>query len=470
MRLESLRDTFDVAIIGAGPAGLAAAAVTAGAGLATLVVDENAGPGGQIYRAVTTSPVKRRDILGEDYWAGERLVADAVRSGAAMLDATTVWSLDRDLAIGLSRDGSARMITARRVIIATGAQERPFPIPGWTLPGVMTAGGVQTMLKASGLVPAGETVIAGTGPLLWLLASQLVRAGVAIAAILDTTPRAAYLKAAPHAAGFVLSPLFAKGLALRREVAAKVRVIAGVTEIRAAGFGKLASVTYAAGGRQETLPVDNLLLHQGVVPNVNLAMAAGCQHRWDARQLCFVPVLDADGLSSVPGIAIAGDGAGIAGAWAAEERGRLAGVAAVRALAPQASAPDGQAIRQRLARHEAARGFLETLFQPPRQFRVPPSDDTIVCRCEEVTAGTVREAARLGCEGPNQLKAFTRCGMGPCQGRLCGLTVTEIIAETRGLSPEVVGSYRLRPPVKPISLGELARMPASAAAVKAVVR
>ncbi|MEZ5730664.1 MAG: NAD(P)/FAD-dependent oxidoreductase, partial [Burkholderiaceae bacterium] len=315
-----------------------------------------------------------------------------------------------------------------------------------------------------------ETVIAGTGPLLWLLAAQLVRAGARIAAILDTTERRGYLNAAPHAAGFLLSPLFRKGLALRREVARAVRVVTGVTDIRAAGFGKLASVTFFAGGRQETLSADTLLLHQGVVPNVNLAMAAGCAHRWDARQLCFVPELDADGQSSVPGIYIAGDGAGVAGAWAAEERGRLAAIAAVRGLVPSASVPDAQAIRQRLARHEASRGFLDTLFAPPRRFRVPQSDDTIVCRCEEVTAGAVREAARVGCEGPNQLKAFTRCGMGPCQGRLCGLTVTELIAEARGLSPATVGSYRLRPPVKPISLGELARMPASEAAVKAVVR
>lgn len=471
MKLDELRDKVDVAIIGAGPAGLAAAAIAAGAGLDTLVIDENAGPGGQIYRAITTTPVKNRDVLGPDYWVGADLVSAARASGAKILQGTTVWSLDREFVIGLSRDGAARLVTARRVIIATGAQERPFPIPGWTLPGVMTAGAAQTMLKSSGLVPNGETVIAGTGPLLWLLASQLVRAGAKIAAILDTTPRGAYLKAAPHAAGFLLSPLFKKGLALRREVSAKVRVVSGVSDIRAAGYEKLASVTFTAGaGKPETLPVDNLLLHQGVVPNVNLAMAAGCAHQWDERQFCFVPTLDADGQSSVPGIYIAGDGAGIAGASAAEERGRVAAIAAVQALSPTATVPDAQAIRQRLARHERARSFLDTLFAPPRQFRVPQGDDTIVCRCEEVTAGTVREVARLGCEGPNQLKSFTRCGMGPCQGRLCGLTVTELISDTLGLTPQVVGSYRLRSPVKPISLGELARMPASEKAVKAVVR
>ena len=180
-------------------------------------------------------------------------------------------------------------------------------------------------------------------------------------------------------------------------------------------------------------------------------------------------MLDSEGNTSVPGIAIAGDGAGIGGARAAEERGRLAAIAAVRALDPSARVIDEHEVRQALRRHERGRAFLDTLYQPPRQFRVPKGN-TIVCRCEEVTARQIRETAALGCEGPNQMKAFLRCGMGPCQGRLCGLTVTELIAEARGTSPQAVGYYRLRPPVKPIPLVELARLPASGDALKAVVR
>jgi len=212
-----------------------------------------------------------------------------------------------------------------------------------------------------------------------------------------------------------------------------------------------------------------VLLHQGVVPNVNLAMAAGVEHRWDPLQLCWSPVLDRDGTTSVPGIAIAGDGGGIAGASAAEDRGRIAGIAAVRALAPAAAVPDIDAVRKALARHQRGRAFVDTLYQPPRRFRVPDGD-TIVCRCEEVTARQIRETAALGCEGPNQMKAFLRCGMGPCQGRLCGLTVCELIAEERRTDPAKVGYYRLRPPVKPIPLAELARLPIDEEAAKAVVR
>jgi hypothetical protein len=336
----------------------------------------------------------------------------------------------------------------------------------------MTAGGVQTLLKAAGLVPEGRLVLAGTGPLLSLLAAQLLRAGARIEALLDTTPPRNTLRALPHAVGFALSPYLAKGLALRREVARQVRIVRGVTQIRAEGDGRLAEVAYVArSGREQRLAADVLALHQGVVPNVNLAMAAGIAHRWHPVQLCWVPVLDADGNSAIPGIAIAGDGAGIAGALAAEARGRLAGLAAVEALAPAqvARLPDRQVLAQALARTEAGRAFLDHLFAPPPRFRMPEGD-TIVCRCEEVTAAQIVDAVGSGAVGPNQVKAFLRCGMGPCQGRMCGLTVTELIATTRGVAPAEVGYYRLRPPVKPITLAELAAMAHTDRAVAAVVR
>ncbi len=461
MTLSTIRDAYDVVVVGAGPAGLAAATVAAEEGCSTLLVDENPGPGGQIYRAIASTPVTDRAVLGQDYWHGEGLVEAARTSGATILQGATVWSLDPSLEIGLSQGGHARMIQAHRVILATGAMERPFPIPGWTLPGVMTAGAAQTLMKASGLVPEGRVVLAGTGPLLWLLAAQMLRAGGAIEAILDTTPRANYWRALPHALGFLASPLFAKGLGLMREVRAKVRVLGGVTALAAEGKGHLAAIRFSRGeGREQRMEADRLLLHQGVVPNVNLAMAAGVQHRWDEIQLCWSPVLDSNGNTSVEGIAIAGDGAGIAGARAAEERGRLAGIAAAKALGAR-TALDASRVAQALRRHEAGRAFLDRLYQPVKAFRVPDDDSTIVCRCEEVTAGQIRATVQLGCQGPTQMKSFLRCGMGPCQGRLCGLTVTETIAAARGLPPAEIGYYRLRPPVKPITLGELAALPAT---------
>jgi NADPH-dependent 2,4-dienoyl-CoA reductase/sulfur reductase-like enzyme len=392
-------------------------------------------------------------------------------SGAEIIQRATVWSLDRNLEVGVSVGGASSFVKARRVILATGALERPFPIPGWTLPGVMTAGAAQTMLKSSGLVPDGRTVIAGQGPLLWLLAAQILRLGGRIDRILDTTERRNYFAALPHAFAFMTSPYFAKGLALMREVRAKVPVVSGVSELAAAGDGQLATMTYAVGSRRETIPAELLLLHQGVVPNVNLAMAAGVEHRWDDLQLCWSPVLDHDGSTSVEGIAIAGDGAGIGGAGAAIVRGRIAARAAVEALAPAAAAKLAPmaTFGASLAKAERGRAFLDTLFRPARQFRIP-SGDTIVCRCEEVSAKDILDAVAIGATGPNQLKAYRRTGMGPCQGRLCGLTVTELMAQARGKSPQEIGYYRLRAPVKPITLAELAAVPKTEADVQAVVR
>src|SRR5262249_61794875 len=182
---------------------------------------------------------------------------------------------------------------ARRGIGAPASPERPFPMEGWPLPGVMTAGGAQTALKAQGLAPTGRTVIAGSGPLLWLLAAQLLRAGGKIEALLDTTPRDNWLRASFHLPDFVLSPYFAKGLKLLRDVRGKVAVHR-ITSLKAVGKERLEEVVFYAGGNERRLPADLLLLHQGVVPNVNLALAAGVAHEWNDRQLCFQPVLGAD--------------------------------------------------------------------------------------------------------------------------------------------------------------------------------
>ncbi|QEL23633.1 FAD-dependent oxidoreductase [Bosea sp. F3-2] len=478
--IEQLAESYDLVVVGAGPAGLSAAARAAGLGLTVLLADENPAPGGQIYRAITTTPVKDRAILGEDYWRGAEIVARFERSQASYAARCTVWSLGPDEAspgsfeLGLSVDGKARMIGARQVILATGAQERPFPIPGWTLPGVMTAGAAQIALKGAGIVPAGRTVIAGCGPLLYLLASQLAAARCEIVAVLDTTPRANWPKALAALPDFLRSPYLAKGLKLMAATRRKLRFVSNVTSLSAKGEGTLRQVGFEQGERQGAIACDTLLLHQGVIPSVNFSNAAGCAHAFDEEQHAWVPRVDAWLASSVPGIAIAGDGAGIGGAESAALRGEIAAFGAASRLGKLSEAErDRQAapIRAALMRLLHGRRFLDLLYRPAPQFLAPPQDETIICRCEEVTAGQVRDAAaRLGVTGPNQMKAFLRCGMGPCQGRLCGPTVVELIAQTRGTTPAEVGYYRLRPPVKPVTLAELAALPQTEAAVKAVVR
>ena len=462
-----------LAVIGAGPAGLAAAIEAARRGVDTVLLDEQPAPGGQIYRSITETPVRERAVLGADYWRGAALVEAFGTSGARHVPGAAVWSVAASGEIGLSIDGAARLLSAQRVILATGALERPMPIAGWTLPGVMTVGAVQILLKASGLVAERPIVLAGNGPLLWRFAAQHLAAGGIIAALLDTTPRGAWRAALAHLPGFLSSPYGGKGLALMAAVRSRVRVITHVTALAAAGSDRVSEVVYRRdAGPEQRLACDLLLLHQGVVPNLNLALAAGCRPVWDAAHLCFRPAVDAWGASDGARIAIAGDGAGIAGAEAAALRGALAGLdAAYRLGRITRAARDGDAsvLRAKLAPWMRGRALLDCLQRPAPAFRLPEGD-TLVCRCESVSARQVREAVALGVPGPNQLKAFLRCGMGPCQGRLCGLTVSELIADARGVSPAAIGYYRLRPPVKPITLAELASLPKTAAAVRAVAR
>jgi NADPH-dependent 2,4-dienoyl-CoA reductase/sulfur reductase-like enzyme len=480
--VSSFSERYDIVVVGAGPAGLAAATTCSELGASTLVLDENAGPGGQIYRAVTSTPVGAREILGEDYWRGAKLATVFRASSSSYARGATVWSvgpaLDESghseaLEIGVSLGGSARLIKAREVILATGALERPFPIPGWTLPGVMTAGAAQIALKSSGLVPDGRVVVAGCGPLLYLLTEQLRAAGANIVALIETTPRANWAQALRQFPDFIRSPYLTKGLKLLWGARRHLRIVSGATGLQASGDGRMTEVTFRRRGKEERLACDLLLLHQGVAPNINLSNATGCVHDWDDGQLAWIPRVDEWFLSTVPGVSIAGDGAGIAGAESAPLRGRIAAIAAATRLGLiGADERDRRAtpVRAELSRALRGRLFLDSLYRPAKQFRIPVEENVTVCRCEEVTAGQIRETVALGVVGPNQMKSFLRCGMGPCQGRLCGLTVTEMIADARGVPPQEVGYYRLRPPVKPVTLAELAALPKTEAATRAVVR
>ena len=182
----------DLAIVGAGPAGMAAAALAAKLGLDTLLIDEQEGPGGQIYRAIERAGTTGSSPLGADYLAGQPLVAALRASGARYRPATTVWHIDADGMLSLASNGASDTVDARRILLATGAIERPVPIPGWILPGVMTVGAAQILLKTADLVPDGRVVLAGQGPLLYLAALQLARAGAPPAALLETTPHENY--------------------------------------------------------------------------------------------------------------------------------------------------------------------------------------------------------------------------------------------------------------------------------------
>ncbi len=447
----------DLLIVGAGPAGMAAALEAARAGLAVTIVDEGGGPGGQIYRSILDGDPTLRQSLGADYAAGQALAEAFIAAPVERLfrsSAVMIEPRPDGFAIALSGGGRAELLTARTLLIATGALERPFPIAGWTLPGVMTAGAAQTLLKANALVPEGPVVLAGTGPLLLLLAAQYARLGFRPEALLDTTPSGSWRAALPHLPSFLTGPSFAKGLGLLREAMRATRIIRGVTALTAEGKGKLEAVRFTAKGVERKIVARTLLLHQGVAPQLNLAMASGVAYGWSDERLAFEPRLSDAGESTVPGLFLAGDCAGIAGAEAARHSGARVARAIAARLGRAVTADPSEALHHRALR---GRRFIDALYRPAGVFR-RPADDVIVCRCEEVTAGDIRRLARAGAQGPNQAKAMSRAGMGPCQGRLCGLTVAEIMAAELRSSPETVGHYRLRPPVKPMTLAEIAML------------
>jgi NAD(P)H-nitrite reductase large subunit len=244
-----------------------------------------------------------------------------------------------------------------------------------------------------------------------------------------------------------------------------------VTDIAIEGKNEAEAICFSAKGKTHRLAVDSVFLHQGVIPNNNLANASGCALVWNDGQKCFQPQLDGNGRSSMPAIYIAGDGSGIGGALVAEQSGRIAALAACQDIFPALATSLASKIvklQAQARRFERGRSFIDALYLPAQAFRAPTDRETIVCRCEEVTAGAIRDAAACNIAGPNQLKTMFRCGMGPCQGRMCSSTVTEILAEVQKRAPQTVGFYRLRAPVKPVPLGEIAALPQTPDAVFAV--
>ena len=453
----------ELVIIGGGPAGLAAAASAAKAGVECLLIDEQATPGGQIYRAVGTIPEQRAALLGPDYRCGRELVEQFNESGAGYLPSTTLWNLNAQREIGILCEGKASRMSTDRIIIASGAMERPVPFPGWTLPGVMTAGAGQILLKSSGLVPNDGLVLAGVGPLLLLLAWQYLHAGVTIHAILDMAPPDNLWKALPHLPGALLTHRYIlKGLryqlALKR---AGVRFFKGVSDLRAVGSDSLEAVEFNHRGGKQRIESPLLLSHFGVIPDSHLSRCAGCDHRWDLAQLCWRPVTDEWGNSSLDGIAVVGDGAGIGGAVAARHAGRVAGFESVHALGRMDAKQRDEAARedQRWMNDDLrVRPFLEALFRPPSALLSEPKDETLVCRCEEINAGVIRSAIRAGHKDANQIKFLTRCGMGPCQGRQCDNAVSQLVARELDVDTMIAGGYRIRPPIRPLTIEQLAAL------------
>lgn len=452
----SISASIDAIIIGAGPAGLATADVLASHNISVLLIDEQIGPGGQIWR--NTSP--------NHQWPS------VIYSPAStVIDINTQDTVD---VTWLQRTASGRIMRetrTRALIIATGAMERPLLFPGMQLPGVMGIGAVQSALKQAQLVPRGRGVIlAGQGPLLLLTIKQLMEQGASIDAVLDLWIPGTRLNSAKWLPGALAADpsLLFEGLQLLHGLRnTGIRIWKNVTALQAEGDGRVEQIHFVADGCQQTLPARLLAVHDGVLPNTQITRLLNLEHRWNKIQQSFAPLTQADGQSSHPRIWVAGDGAGIAGVDLAVQRGRLTGLAVAHTLEPAPTRASKNAynanahrLKCSISHRLPARHFIDALY-PPLPIDRLATADTIVCRCEAITLGTIHSAIAQGAVGPNRVKTFTRCGMGACQGRQCSTPLTRIVAHATGKPFDAIGALRIRPPLKPTLIADYLGMDVS---------
>jgi NADPH-dependent 2,4-dienoyl-CoA reductase/sulfur reductase-like enzyme len=458
-----MNDARRIVIVGAGPAGVRAAETLVAAGVRPIVIDENARWGGQIYRQPPANGGFERSK--KTLYGFEARKADALHTTMAALlphidyrPDTLAWACEAGRLDTLAA-GREISVPFSHLIIASGATDRVLPLPGWTLPGVYTLGAAQVALKAQGCVIGRRVVLAGTGPLLYLVAYQYAKAGARVAAVLDTSPFSRQIAATPKL--IRVPSTFAKGLYYVGWLKAHgIRIERGVQLVGIRGALNVESIEWrssSASSPSEVIECDAVGVSFGLKPETQLADLAGCRFRFDALNRCWLPELDSAGRSSVRGLYLAGDGAGIAGADAAELTGRRAALALLDDLGiahPRGPGmTDAASLERGLQRIAVFRAGIETAFAPPAQCAAQWPDDMTVCRCEEIDAGTLRRCIRGGeASEINRLKALTRVGMGRCQGRMCGEAALHLLAEETGRPLEAVGRLRSQPPVKPIPL------------------
>ena len=444
--------TLPPLIVGAGPAGIRAAATLVAAGLRPIVIDEAPASGGQIYRQ-PLMPDGRSSFLryGSEASKADRLHAEFVALGDRIdyHPSTLVWNIAPGEA-HLYRDGTTTRLAFHGAILATGAMDRTLPLPGWTLPGVFTLGGAQIALKAQGAAIGSRVVFLGSGPLLYLVAWQYLKAGVRVAGVLDTAPfsaKFALLRALPKAPDVVMRGL-GYVLGLKR---AGVPLHFGVKKPRFLGDSRVTGVEWQAGGRTARLDADGIGFGFGLKPEAQLADLMGCTFVFSERDRAHIPLRDPAGRTDVTGLYIAGDAARIMGADAAE----LAGERAALALLEDRGLPVDRArtrdLEIALEDFSTLRDALEAAFPFPESWVI--SDETTLCRCEEIQTGEARAAIRhFGISEINRLKAVSRVGMGRCQGRVCGAAAAEVLADETGRPVCGVGRLRAQPPIKPVPL------------------
>ena len=451
----------DLAVLGAGPAGVAAALEADALGLSVVLLDEAPAAGGQVYRASSAGDAKDADGR-----AGAALRAALAASRVTVLPGRRVWMLEPGFRLAALGPEGPERITAPRLIVAAGAMERHIPTPGWTLPGVMGLAAATILLKAERMLPGRAVVVAGTGPLLYLVAAKILAGGGRVAAVVDAQPRSAWLRAG--AALAARPDLALRGLGWMAKLRlAGVKLLARHAVTGIEGDGQVARVRIApldADGRpraegEGVVAADAVCLGYGLVPATEATRLLGATHRFDAGHGGWVPVLDGWQESDVPGLFVAGDGAGIAGAAAAPLSGRLAAIGAARhagRLGEAEASRRAAALGAGLAKARRFGRAMTALSTPQAGLLAAMTDATPLCRCEGVTRATAAAAIDAGATTLVELKAATRCGMGPCGGRMCGEAAAMLVAERTGLPRAAIPPATARPPLRPVPIAALA--------------
>ncbi|MCW2239427.1 FAD/NAD(P)-dependent oxidoreductase [Azospirillum canadense] len=438
-----------VVIVGAGPAGIRAAETLVTAGLRPTVIDEGARAGGQIYRRPPDGFTRPPATL----YGSQAGKAVALHTAFDVLVAAgRIVHVPRHSVVALADgvlhavgDGGGHRIGYDRLILATGATDRLAPVPNWQAPGVYSLGAMQIALKAQGVAMGRRIVLAGSGPLLTLLATQLLKAGAQIAAVLDTAGLRGQIAAF---ADLAVRPSFAlQALAMRARLGRRYHAGVVLEGIEATDSGVTAVRWTDAGGQERRTDCDAVGLGWHLKAETQLADLAGCRFAYDATWAQWLPCADRMGRAG-DGVYLAGDGLRLLGADGAEVAGRLAAAACLSDLG--LPGPDVAADLKRLDRLERfARGIARAFPWPADQVRALP-DDTVLCRCEGITAGAVRETAAYGGAEANRVKSLGRAGMGRCQGRYCQLAAADLIAASGGLAQAGdVGRLRAQAPVRP---------------------
>jgi NADPH-dependent 2,4-dienoyl-CoA reductase/sulfur reductase-like enzyme len=444
----------NVVIVGAGPAGIRAAQTLQRHGVDACLVDEGLRGGGQIYRRQPENFRRSAKAL-YGFEAGKaQSIHDTLDALAGSIDyraQTLVWNAqDRQLDV-IGQEGAGR-IGYSHLIVATGATDRVLPVPGWTLPGVYSLGAAQIALKYQGCAIGEGVVFAGTGPLLYLVAYQYARAGARVLAVLDSAPFSAQCRALPALARQPLT--LAKGLYFRTWLSARgIPVHQGATLVRVEGQTRVGAVQFERRGQLHTLACDAVAFAHALRSETQLADLLGCEFQWSALNRAWLPRRDEAGRSSVEGVYLAGDGAGIMGADAAEMAGELAALTLLQDCTELVDSSRIALLHKRLRLIEGFRHGLETAFPFPHDWARQVPHDTLICRCEDVSAGDIREAVKEGHWEINRVKAMCRVGMGRCQGRMCGLAAAEIIAHCSGRELPTIGRLRSQAPIKPLPFG-----------------